>query len=108
MKRTPENLEQFTFKQLEGSSKDAYKQPNKLADAMTDEDVMTFGKHKGMKLLDVPDSYLLWLYETDWCKTSNPRLYAYIYNCLGALDVEKKLYGPKKEYSGMEEFPEHY
>jgi hypothetical protein len=43
-----------------------------------------------MKLLDVPDSYLLWLYETDWCKTSNPRLYAYIYNCLGALDKPKR------------------
>ena len=81
-------IEQLKFKQLEGTGVDSHRQPNKLADALTDEDVMTFGKHKGAKLKDVPDSYLLWLYETDWCKTSNPRLYAYIYNVYEALEQE--------------------
>lgn len=30
---------------------------------LTDNDLMPFGKHKGKKLIDVPASYLLWLYE---------------------------------------------
>ena len=28
----------------------------------TDDDVMSFGKHKGEKMQDVPASYLHWLY----------------------------------------------
>ncbi len=31
----------------------------------TDDSIMPFGKHKGEKLIDVPDDYLLWLYEND-------------------------------------------
>lgn len=34
---------------------------------MTDDSVMTFGKFAGRKLADVPDSYLLWLYENGKC-----------------------------------------
>lgn len=34
---------------------------------LTDNDIMPFGKHKGIKMANVPDSYLLWLYETDKC-----------------------------------------
>lgn len=34
---------------------------------MTDEDIMTFGVHKGKKLANVPDDYLLWLYDMDKC-----------------------------------------
>jgi len=29
---------------------------------LTDESIMTFGKHKGTKLANVPPDYLLWLY----------------------------------------------
>lgn len=29
--------------------------------ALTDNDIMPFGAHKGKKLIDVPDNYLLWL-----------------------------------------------
>lgn len=28
---------------------------------ITDESIMPFGKHKGKKMIDVPDEYLLWL-----------------------------------------------
>ena len=30
---------------------------------MDDNTILTFGKHKGKKLANVPASYLLWLYE---------------------------------------------
>lgn len=30
---------------------------------LTDSDKMPFGKHKGKRLSDVPDDYLLWLYD---------------------------------------------
>lgn len=30
---------------------------------ITDDSEMPFGKYKGQRLADVPDSYLLWLYE---------------------------------------------
>lgn len=30
---------------------------------MDDNDLMPFGKHKGKKLMDVPDDYLIWLYQ---------------------------------------------
>lgn len=73
MKRTPENIEQFQLKQLEGTGQNSHRKVNKLADALKDDNLMTFGKHKGVKLGDVPDSYLLWLY-------------AYIYNCYEALE----------------------
>ena len=29
--------------------------------ALTDEDIMPFGKHKGKRMADVPASYLVWL-----------------------------------------------
>ena len=31
---------------------------------MGDEDLIPFGKYKGMQMINVPASYLLWLYET--------------------------------------------
>lgn len=32
---------------------------------MTDNDLMPFGKHKGVKMANVPDSYLIYIYEND-------------------------------------------
>jgi len=34
---------------------------------MDDNSIMKFGAHKGKHLRDVPDSYLLWLYENNKC-----------------------------------------
>lgn len=32
-----------------------------------DDDKMPFGKHKGERLGEVPDSYWLWFLKQDWC-----------------------------------------
>ena len=32
---------------------------------LTDESLMPFGKHKNIKMADVPAGYLLWLYDND-------------------------------------------
>jgi len=34
---------------------------------MTDESKMPFGIHAGKELIDVPASYLLWLYDNNKC-----------------------------------------
>ena len=34
---------------------------------MTDETLMPFGKFKGQKMINVPASYLLWLYDNNKC-----------------------------------------
>jgi uncharacterized protein (DUF3820 family) len=34
---------------------------------MKDSDFMPWGKYKGTKMIDVPASYLLWLYENNKC-----------------------------------------
>ena len=35
---------------------------------MDDTDLMPFGKHKGIRMIDVPADYLLWVYDQEWCK----------------------------------------
>jgi len=32
---------------------------------MDDETILTFGKYKGIKLANIPATYLLWLYENN-------------------------------------------
>ena len=34
-------------------------------DALKDDSVMPYGKHKGEKLIDIPDEYFLWMYDND-------------------------------------------
>ena len=34
---------------------------------LTDDSIMPFGKHKGSRLGDVPDSYWRWFLGQDWC-----------------------------------------
>lgn len=34
---------------------------------MNEDSIMPFGKYKGQTLGEVPDSYLLWLFENDKC-----------------------------------------
>ena len=45
--------------------------------ALTDEDPMPFGKHKGQRMADVPASYLAWLKDSN-CQ--HPAVSGYIKN----------------------------
>lgn len=54
---------------------------------MTDESILTFGMHKGKRLIDVPASYLIWLYEENKCGSE---LRAYIEDNMQALRKEAK------------------
>lgn len=42
--------------------------PKKIT--LTDESLMPWGKYKGNKMINVPASYLLWLYENNKCSGS--------------------------------------
>lgn len=35
--------------------------------SLTDNDLMPWGQHKGVKMANVPASYLIWLYEEKKC-----------------------------------------
>lgn len=54
---------------------------------MTDESIMPFGKYKGVKLIDVPASYLVWCNDQDWCKG---QLKAYITDNLEVIKMQLK------------------
>lgn len=46
---------------------------------MNDDDLMPFGKHKGERMEDVPDSYLAWLWnEGDYYRKKESPLHHYI------------------------------
>ena len=48
---------------------------------MDDNDLMPFGKYKGKKIIDVPDEYLLWLYD----RLHSGVLLDYIYDNLDSI-----------------------
>ena len=52
---------------------------------LEDESPMPFGKYKGEAMVDVPASYLLWLYENNKC---NRQVKDYIEDCMDALKKE--------------------
>ena len=59
---------------------------------ITDNFLISFGKHKGKRIGDVPASYLIWFYEQDWAEKW-PDVYSYCkenYNCLIAEVDEQK------------------
>ena len=49
----------------------------KSAIVLTDESLMYFGKHKGVKLANLPDAYCRFLLQQDWIKGHTP-LYNYL------------------------------
>lgn len=59
---------------------------------MNDESLMPFGKHKDKRLIDVPDSYLLWLLRQDWVEEKYPELWAYLIENQDALDDDTPEY----------------
>lgn len=57
----------------------------------TDETPMPWGKHKGDKLADVPDSYLLWILDNPAIdRQRNAALFAYIEENLDAIQANIK------------------
>lgn len=34
---------------------------------MTDDSIMPWGKYQGKRMAEIPDHYLLWLYENQYC-----------------------------------------
>ena len=53
---------------------------------MTDESLMPYGKYKGIKMVDVPATYLLWLFENGKCDRDVKN---YITDNLDVLNKEK-------------------
>lgn len=54
---------------------------------MTDSDLMPWGKYKGNRMIDVPASYLLWLWDND--KAGDSSVYDYIADNLDVLMKQK-------------------
>jgi uncharacterized protein (DUF3820 family) len=59
----------------------------KPKEVFTDETPMPFGKYKGIKMANVPASYLLWLYDNNKCYGA---LKDYIKDNIDVLNVELK------------------
>ncbi len=58
--------------------------------ALTDTDVMPFGKYRDKPMQDVPASYLWWLYEQGLENISDQKVANYIWNSLDAIKMEMK------------------
>jgi len=54
----------------------------------TDETLMPFGKHKGMRLMHVPVGYLHWLWQRGHKSDPNSALGDYVRRNLAALEKE--------------------
>jgi hypothetical protein len=63
-----------------------------MSEAFKDDDLITFGKHMGTAMKDVPASYLLWLWENGmWRETLSNRsdpVRLYIIENFHALETE--------------------
>lgn len=59
-----------------------------VGQALSDDDEMPFGKHKGKKMRDVPADYLDWLRDQSFVRYSWPKLYEYMRNNAGVIDKE--------------------
>lgn len=55
---------------------------------LTDTSIMPNGKYAGVRLIDIPASYLIWIYENNRCSKD---VKAYIQDNLEALRKETKL-----------------
>jgi hypothetical protein len=59
------------------------------SEPLTDETVLSFGEHKGKRLIDVPASWLIWYYEAPDDFIKNKWLFEYIRDNYEALQKEK-------------------
>jgi len=63
---------------------------DRLESPLGDNDLMSFGKHKGKRMKDVPGKYLCWLLEQDWFEEKWPNIHAYIVNNIETIEEEKE------------------
>lgn len=59
---------------------------------MEDSDLMPFGKYKGIEMINVPASYLIWLHNeaSSGVRGAFPQVFEYIDDCMDALKQEVK------------------
>lgn len=74
---------------------------------LKDIDIMTFGKHKGKAMIEVPKNWLLWFYD-EINKTSNQeigtnqlRVYNYIDHNYEAIEKEKESFQNEEKRNGF-------
>ena len=55
---------------------------------MNDNSIMPFGKHAGTRMKDVPNSYLMWIYnnEFSWVEDNHPDVLDYIEDNLDGIE----------------------
>jgi len=53
---------------------------------------MPFGKHKGIKMIDVPAQYLLWLWDNGVYAEPSKPIHQYIKEVFSVLEIECKDY----------------
>lgn len=78
------------------------KEPSLLDDEIvgwTDDTVMPFGKHKGVKMKDLPGNYLLWCFDQADLLDNHKGLAIYIDNNLD--EITEKADGEKDYFSDM-------
>lgn len=49
-----------------------------LTQPLSDYDLMPFGAHKGKRMIDVPDSYLIWCSKQGFVEEEYPEVWDYI------------------------------
>lgn len=65
-------------------------EPEKKIPVLTDQSIINFGAHEGKALINVPASYLIWMYENKKLDYPNRAAYKnYVENNLDALKKEK-------------------
>lgn len=72
----------------------------------TDATIMPWGKHKGMKLGEVPADYLLWLFEQTWVR-DYPGLHLYLKAHEVQLMAEKQQEAPDDDDGGFRSFEDY-
>lgn len=56
---------------------------------LKDFDLMLWGKHKGKRMDELSNSYMLWLFHQPWLEEEYPAVLEYILNAMPALREKK-------------------
>ena len=64
--------------------------------ALTDENIMYFGKFAGINMKNIEASYLNWLNKQPWLEKQHPEVYEYIQKNMNAIEQELEELEKKK------------